>query len=104
MQIIALVFWLGLTFLVSKCVNFLAKRPIMNPWTWFAASYAISYIVGIAVGAVRGNPNLAYIAGSFFPITVLAVGLGMWQAPKWRAKTSNAGCSHANSVEAASEH
>ena len=57
----------------------------MNPWTWFAASYAGTYVIGIAIGVVRGNPNLGYIAGSYFLITVTAVALGVWRAPKWRA-------------------
>jgi heme A synthase len=84
MQIFALLVWLALCFLIAKLVNFFAKRPAMNPWKWFAGSYAVLYIFGLVIGAVRGNPNLAYVAGSFFPITAIAVVLGIWRAPKWQ--------------------
>lgn len=86
MQIVALLFWLALCFLIAKIVNFLAKRPVMNPWFWFRTSL---YVIGLALGLARGNPNLAYIAGSFLPITTLAVGLGIWRAPKWKASHAN---------------
>lgn len=82
MQIVALLFWLALCFLIAKIVNFLAKRPVMNPWFWFGASYGVLYVIGLALGLARGNPNLAYIAGSFLPITAIAVGLSVWRAPK----------------------
>lgn len=84
MQIFALLVWLGIFFLIAKFVNFIAKRQAMNPWTWFAASYAILYIIGLFIGAIRGSPNLAYVAGSFLPITAIAVALGIWRAPKWQ--------------------
>jgi hypothetical protein len=85
MQIFALIIWLALLFLLAKIVNRLAKRPVFNPWIWLAASYGFSYILGLFLGLARHAPNLAYVAGSFFPITLLAVAMGIWRAPKWQA-------------------
>ena len=85
MQVVARLFWLGLFLLIAKAVNALARRPMMNPWLWFGASYAVMYAAGIAVGLANNNPNLAYLAGSYMPITLIAVCLGLWRAPKWRA-------------------
>jgi hypothetical protein len=104
MQVMALLVWLGLAFLVAKVVNFMTRRPVMNPWTWFAASYAALYIVGIAIGASRGNQDIAYLAGSFLPITALAVALGIWRAPKWRAKNANIGRTQAHQDGAGSQY
>jgi hypothetical protein len=56
----------------------------MNPWLWFGASYAVLYVIGLIIGATRGAPDLAYRAGYYFPITILAVVLGVWRAPKWK--------------------
>lgn len=85
MQILSLLIWLVLLLLLAKIVNYIAKRPLLNPWLWLAASYALFYILGLFIGFARGTPNLAYTAGFFLPITVLAVAIGMWRAPKWRA-------------------
>ena len=85
MHIPSLLIWLGLLFLLAKIVNHFAKRPLVNPWVWLAASYGIFYIFGLFVGFARSTPDLAYIAGSFLPITILAVALGIWRAPKWQA-------------------
>lgn len=84
MQIFGFLIWLALMFGVAVGVNFFAKRPLMNPWIWFAASYGLSYVVGLFIGLARNSPNLAYVAGTFLPITILAAALGVWRAPKWR--------------------
>ncbi|WP_444844265.1 hypothetical protein [Duganella caerulea] len=86
MQIFALLVWLALLFVVAKIVNYFAKRPMFNPWHWLAGSYAFLYTMGIFVGLARNATNLAYIAGSFLPITLVAVTIGIWRAPKWRAR------------------
>ncbi|MED5612930.1 hypothetical protein [Janthinobacterium sp. P210005] len=85
MQIISLIIWLGLLFTSAKIVNYFAKRPMLNPWVWLAASYALFYILGLFFGLARHAPNLAYTSGYFLPITFLAVVIGIWRAPKWRA-------------------
>jgi hypothetical protein len=104
MQVMALLVWLGLAFLVAKVVNVMTKRPVMNPWAWFAASYAVLYVVGIAIGASRGNQDLAYLAGYYLPITALAVALGIWRAPKWRVKNANTGQPQAHRGGAGSQY
>ncbi|WP_143132981.1 hypothetical protein [Pseudoduganella namucuonensis] len=85
MQIFSLLIWLALLFIFAKIVNYFAKRPMLNPWIWLAASYALFYILGLFLGLARNAPNLAYTAGSFLPITLLAVVIGIWRAPKWHA-------------------
>jgi len=85
MQIAALLIWLVLSFAIAKLVNLVAKRPIMNPWLWFAASYGVLYVIGFILGAARGAPNLAYLAGYYLPITAVGVVWGLWKSPKWRA-------------------
>jgi hypothetical protein len=84
-----MLFWLALCFLVATVINLITKRPTMNPWLWFAGSYLVFYALGLAVGFIRGNPNLAYTAGYFLPLVIIAVGLGFWRAPKWRKAKSN---------------
>jgi hypothetical protein len=84
MQVFALSVWIALMFGVTAAVNFFAKRPLMNPWVGLAGSYGLLYTLGLFVGLVRSAPNLAYVAGSFLPITVIAIALGLWRAPKWR--------------------
>lgn len=85
MQVFAFLVWLALMFGVAACVNFLAKRPLLNPWLLFAGSYGLFYLLGLFVGLARNAPNLAYAAGSFLPITIVAIALGLWRSPKWRA-------------------
>jgi hypothetical protein len=85
MQVFALCVWIALMFGVAAGVNFFAKRPLMNPWVGVAGSYGLLYLLGLFVGLVRSAPNLAYVAGSFLPITIIAIALGLWRAPKWRA-------------------
>jgi hypothetical protein len=84
MQLVALLVWIALLFLLAAVVNYFAKRPLLNPWAWLAGSYAFFYILGLFVGFARNAPNLAYVAGAFLPITLLAVAIGIWRAPKWR--------------------
>ena len=84
MQLVSLLVWLGLLFLLAAVVNYFAKRPFLNPWSWLAGSYAFLYILGLFIGFARSAPHLAYIAGSYLPITLLAVAIGVWRAPKWR--------------------
>ena len=84
MQIFGLLFWLILYLLFAKIVNFLAKRPLMNPWLWFGASYAVFYGLGLVLGMATHVPNLASRAGDYFLIVLIAVVLGVWRAPKWR--------------------
>lgn len=71
--------------LIAKVVNALMKRPAMNPWYWFAGFYGIGYLIGIFVGLAKSSPNLAYAAGQFAPITLIAVGLGIWRGRIWKA-------------------
>jgi hypothetical protein len=96
MQIAALLIWLALCLIIAKLVNLVAKRPIMNPWLWFAASYGALYVIGFILGAVRGTPNLAYLAGYYLPITAIGVVLGLWKAPKWRAANETKRAEHAS--------
>lgn len=85
MQIAAMLLWLGLFYGVAKVVNQVTKRPAMNPWTWFAASYGVLYAIGLVIGLVRNTPNFSYIAGYYLPAVLVALALGLWRAPKWRA-------------------
>jgi hypothetical protein len=57
---------------------------MMNPWIWLTVTYAFSYVFGLLFGHVRGAQNIAHVAGSFLPITVFAVIIGIWRAPKWQ--------------------
>ena len=84
MQLISLLVWLGLLFLLATIVNYFAKRPLLNPWSWLAGSYAFLYFLGLLIGFARSAPHLAFVAGSYLPITLLAVAIGVWRAPKWR--------------------
>lgn len=86
MPFVALFAWLGLFLLLAKVVNARAKRPVMNPWAWFACTFALGYAAAIAVGVAQGAPHLADLARAVQPMTAIAVGLGIWQAPRWRAK------------------
>jgi len=84
-QVLALLVWLLLMFVGAAVVNYFAKRPLANPWLWLAATYAGALGLGVVIGLVRGTPQLGYRMGTFIPITVVAVVLGVWRAPKWRA-------------------
>lgn len=84
MSLLGFLFWVLVLLALAKITNFFAKRPVFNPWSWLAGAYAFGYILGIAVGVIQQAPNLAYVAGRFLPLTLLAVGLGLWRAPKWR--------------------
>lgn len=84
MQLIGFLIWLGLIFLLATIVNAIAKRPLMNPWIWFAGSYALCFILGIVIGVSRNVPHLAYNIGYYLPVAAVAVGLGLWRGPKWR--------------------
>jgi len=50
-----------------------------------AASYGVLYVLSIVIGVARGNQNFAYLAGYYLPVTSVAIALGVWRAPKWRA-------------------
>jgi hypothetical protein len=39
----------------------------------------------LVVGLARNTPNFAYLAGYYLPVTLVAVVLGVWRAPKWQA-------------------
>ena len=85
MQLAAMFVWLALSYGLAKLVNLIAKRPLMNPWSWFGSSYALLYALALVVGLARNTPNFAYLAGYYLPITLVAVVLAVWRAPKWRA-------------------
>jgi len=94
--------WLAFFFLVSKGVNYFSRRPAMNPWSWFAGSYAVGYLLRLVAGVVRGSPGLADSALSYLPITITAIAIGVNEAPKWRAMQASVWTSQsasASSVE-----
>jgi hypothetical protein len=85
MEILGVFLWLGLFFLFAFVINRLMKRPLINPWLWSGMSYAVIYLACLFYGFIRDIPNFAYVAGSYLPATVIAFGLGLWQARKWRS-------------------
>ena len=82
-QVVALVLWLGFFFAIAALVNLVVRRPLMNPWWWFGGGYAAAYAVDLYIGLMRPDLSSAYTA--YFPITLGAIGLCAWRAPKWRA-------------------
>lgn len=84
MQILGLALWLLPFLLLARIINYIAKRPVMNPWLWFGSSYVVLYVAGLIYGFATNAPNIAYLAGYYFPITAIAAAVGLFAGRRWR--------------------